>query len=307
MAAAAPLEVERILVGSPDGATSTLSVRAAADPKAPVILCLPAMGIEARFYSVLATDLVQAGFGCAVLELRGLGTSSVRASRSVDFGYATMAELDLPAAIDAVRERFPAAPLVLLGHSLGGQVAVLHLALGSGSGVRGLVLVASGMPWWRLWPVPLRYLLYAMGWVFPWTARALGFFPGRHLAFAGREARGVMADWGHIARTGRFVARGWTGPDPEEGLTSVRLPVLAISLEQDRFTPRRTVEYMVAKLPSAAVELFHYDHRAHGEPPVDHIRWPRHPRVIVERTADWLGRLPLEGRESSGGRETTKA
>ncbi|HWV38680.1 MAG TPA: alpha/beta fold hydrolase [Vulgatibacter sp.] len=292
---------ESVRVESPDGATTTITIAAAADPAAPVVLCLPAMGIEARFYGPLLDALAKAGLNAAVLELRGLGTSSVRPSRRVDFGYATLAQLDLPAAIRATRARFPSARLHLLGHSLGGQVATLHLAAHPDADVRGLVLVASGIPWHRLWPLPMRLVVRAIAWLFPFVGRLLGHFPGKRLAFAGDEARTVIADWGHLARTGRFAPRGWDGPDPEVALQAVEVPVLGVSLEDDLYTPAPVVDFMIAKMTAAPVERFHYDYRAHGAPPVDHVRWPRHPRVIVERIAAWIAGLDGAGRVAAGG------
>jgi len=286
---------ESVRVESPDGATSTLTVGAAADPAAPVVLCLPAMGIEARFYVPLLDALVEAGLNAAVLELRGLGASSVRPSHRVDFGYATLAQQDLPAAIRSVRARFPSSPLYILGHSLGGQVATLHLSATPDTEIRGLALVASGVPIYRLWPFPMGLVVHAISWLFPLVARVLGYYPGSRLAFGGSEARGVITDWGHIARTGRFAPRGWTGPEPEAALRSVKVPILGVSLERDRFTPAPVVDYMIAKMTAAPVERFHYDYRAHGEPPVDHVRWPRHPRVIVERVAAWIAGLEQAG------------
>ena len=287
---------ETLRVESPDGAIATISIRAAPRENAPVVLCLPAMGIEARFYWPLADALVDAGLHGAVLELRGLGTSSVRPSRTVDFGYTTIAEMDLPAAIGAVRERFPSSPLVLLGHSLGGQVAALYLARHPDADLLGVAFVASGLPWHRLWPFPMGLVVHTISWLFPLVARVLGHFPGRRFVFAGDEARGVISDWGRIARTGRYAVKGWTGPDPERTLRELSLPILGVSLENDRFTPKPVVDHLIDKMPAARVERFHYDHRAHGAPPVDHVRWPRHPRVIVERIEAWIRGLEEERR-----------
>src|SRR5690606_10191189 len=112
---------------------------------------LPAMGIEARYYAGFAGALRRLGLNAATLELRGLGTSNVRPSRKVDFGYGTILERDLPPALALLRERFPGAPLFLLGHSLGGQLLALHLAVHP-DGVEGLVLIASGTPHYKVWP-----------------------------------------------------------------------------------------------------------------------------------------------------------
>lgn len=57
------------------------------------------------------------------MDLRGHGTSSVRTGRGVDFGYETMVARDWPASIWVARECCSAGPIVLLGHSLGGQLS----------------------------------------------------------------------------------------------------------------------------------------------------------------------------------------
>lgn len=272
---------------SSDGAKSTLTVYPSANPEAPALLCLPAMGIEARFYAGFAQTLVRGGVHAAVLDLRGLGTSSVRASRQVDFSYATIVDEDLPVAWEALLQRFPRSAPFLLGHSLGGQVATLFLAKGEAR-ARGLVLVASGTPWFRLWPFPLGQALYGVGLTFPLLARLLGYFPGGRFAFAGRESVGVISDWARIVRTGKMAPAGWDPASTERALASLEIPILGVSIEKDLFTPRPVLDHMLGMLPNARIERFHYDHRAFGEPAVDHVRWPKHPRIIAEQTIAWM-------------------
>ncbi len=84
-------------VEADDGAWSELTVfRAPRDAAAaPVFVCLPAMGVPKSYYTPLAEALRGQGFHAVTADLRGIGPSSVRAGRHVDFGYHEMGEFDL--------------------------------------------------------------------------------------------------------------------------------------------------------------------------------------------------------------------
>ncbi len=179
-----PAPIETLAIESADGARTAASVFAHENSNAPVIIIWPAMGVSARFYQSFAQELMRgASVHVVTPDLRGIGASSLRASRKVDFGYATLAQLDWPAAIAAVRARFPASPIYLFGHSLGGQLNALYAARAPES-IAGLIFVASGNVWHRGWSFPqnLKFLFF--------TQFASGIFPARRSALAApRRAR----------------------------------------------------------------------------------------------------------------------
>ena len=81
---------QRLRVSLTDGNTSVLVVFLAAEEDAPVVLCLPAMGVRASYYTAVAAELAARGHTAVLADLRGNGGSSVRPSRSTTFGYAEM-------------------------------------------------------------------------------------------------------------------------------------------------------------------------------------------------------------------------
>lgn len=269
----APVHHTEIVLERAEGTSFVVTlVRAVgAAAQAPVVLVAPAMGMKARYYLPLLEALAAAGVHAAVAEQRGHEASGGRLpGRDYDFGYADLVE-DLARAVEAVRVELPGAPVLLLGHSLGGQVAALY-AGAHPDVLAGLILVASGTPHWRDYSRRLLFAAYA----FPLAARVVGYFPGERLKFAGREARGLMRDWGHLARTGRF-------PRGERALVDVRLPVLSVSIEDDWLGPVSSIDGLVAKLPGADVTRVHV-----AEDGVDHFRWARRTEPVVPLIADWL-------------------
>ena len=264
------MTLEEIVLDRAEGTRYRVTLARAADPAAPVVIVAPAMGMGARYYLPLVEALAAAGVHGAVAEQRGHEAEGGRIpGRGYDFRYADLLE-DLTGAVAAVRTELPEAPVHLLGHSLGGQIATMYAALHP---IDGLILIASSTPYWRHW----GWRLHAAGHGFPLAARLLGHFPGARVGFAGREARGVMRDWGVLARTDRF-------PVADDRIADIELPLLVVSIEGDALGPTPAVEGFAARMPRATVTRAHLD-----EDGVDHMRWARRPESVVPLIAKWLG------------------
>ncbi|MGC5329133.1 alpha/beta fold hydrolase [Micromonospora sp. DT62] len=253
---------------------------------APLVLITPAMGVRARYYRPFAAALRAAGLAVAVADLRGTGESTPKPSRACRYGYPELAA-DVGAALAALKTRRDGRRTLLLGHSLGGQAALLHLAVHGDHDVDGLALVAVGVPWWRSYPGLRGYgvLPYTQG--IAATARLLGVWPG--WGFGGRQARGVIRDWAYTARTGRFPQLD--GVDAEAAVRALRTPVLAVSVDDDQYTPHETVDHLCAKLAAAPVARERYTPAQAGAP-MDHFTWVRASAPLAARVARFATDLP---------------
>jgi predicted alpha/beta hydrolase len=244
---------------------------------APAVVIWPAMGTPARFYRHFAARLGAAGLVVVVVDLRGTGTSTPVPSRSSRYGYADIAS-DVGAVLDHLKPRLDGRRRYLLGHSLGGQACALHLGLHGDTEVDGLILVAVGLPYYGAYPGTRKWgVLGYTQWISA-TAAALRVWPG--WGFGGRQARGVIRDWGYTARHGRFPRLD--GTDAEAALTAVRTPVLAISVDRDQFTPPGTLDHLCRKLTAAPIE------RVHLTGGLDHFSWARASDPVVERVTAFV-------------------
>jgi predicted alpha/beta hydrolase len=157
------------------------------------------MGVPGGYYERLAVSFGDAGFAVAVADLRGTGESIPTPSRGSLYGYQELVD-DIGAVLEALAPQREGRKTILLGHSLGGQACVMRLAR-SQQGVDGLVLVAVGMPYWRIYG---RQRLGVFGYTQGITALTalLRVWPG--WSFGGKQARGVIRDWGYTGRHGAF-------------------------------------------------------------------------------------------------------
>jgi predicted alpha/beta hydrolase len=146
--------------------------------------------------------------------------------------------------------------------------------------VHGLVLVAVGLPWYRLYPGRRAAAVLAFTQGNVGVGAALRVWPG--WGFGGRQAYAVMRDWGFTARRGRFPRLG--GDDAEAAVATIRTPVLAISVDHDQYTPSPTTDHLVAKMTAAPVERVHLT-TAEAGARLDHFAWVRASAPIARRVA----------------------
>jgi predicted alpha/beta hydrolase len=274
-------------VRSRDGHAASLRVHASAAHGGPGLLFVPAMGVAARHYDGLARRLAARGVGVAVHEWRGLGSSSLRASRRHDWGYRELLEDDLPASLDACVSARPDLGWRIGGHSLGAQFGALMAA--RDPRLRGIAIVASGAPYWRAWPGWRRYVLRGLFGAMNGIGAVAGYFPGRRTGFAGNEARRVIGDWTYTGRHGHYRVPGLSH-DPEAALRVTRLPVLALRFAEDWYVPRASLDHLLAKLPHADVTRHEIDATQLGGRRADHFGWMKHPEPVVERFVAWFAR-----------------
>lgn len=252
---------------------------------APTLLFLPGMGISARNLIPFGHALGAHGVRLLIHEWRGNGSSSLRARRGVDWGYDELLDLDLAAAIRRVRSACGSAPLWLGGHSLGSQLACLAAAQAPDS-IAGLVILAGGSPYWKTFPPRHRYGLLGMLHLLPAIGRLFGYYPGRRIGFAGREARRLMIDWSQTGRSGRYA---WGRPvrDEDPALAELAVPIHVLAMAHDWFVPEASTRWLLDKMPKAPIrQSIIGDDPGAGR--MDHFSWMQQPAPAAIAVASAL-------------------
>src|SRR5882762_1644581 len=136
------------------------------------------------------------GVRTLALDFRGHGESGPAASKGGVWKYDDLVREDVPALCRAARERWPNAPVTLVGHSLGGHVSLASVAMGLAEPDAIAVLATN------IWlpgeePNPILYAKKAATVrVCETVTRARGYFPSRALRFGSDdEAAPFMSGW----------------------------------------------------------------------------------------------------------------
>lgn len=260
---------------------------AASDPAKPVILVFAAMGAPARAYRRLARWFASAGYPIATVDTRGTGESTPQPKRGIDFGVSQHLYQDWPAAIAWAHANYPGRKIVLLGHSIGGQLSSIYTGQNP-STVSALVLLTTTSVWWKSsksWKRRLGAL--AMFGTFALTSRLLGWFPGQRFNWGLPLARQVVLDWAHWGFSGSYYDTERRNLDPV--LAGVTEPVLSISFTDDRrLAPKRACDDFVRRMPTARLTRWHLAPQEIGLQEASHFTHLRGAPELWRRIDAWL-------------------
>ena len=195
------------------------------------------------------------GWRTIAFDFRGHGESSL-AKGAPEWGYDDLVRLDLPAVVDCARARSEDKPVIVLGHSLGGHVALA--AQGSGKmAADGIVVVATNLWLRELETSRVRWAAkVALMRVMEESVARIGLLPARQLRMGSDDASGRF-----VRDLLRFKRDSWKSDDGRDdylaSLARVLVPVCAVSSAGDRVMCHPASADAFARRCSGPVELVH--------------------------------------------------
>jgi predicted alpha/beta hydrolase len=263
------------------------------EPNKLSVIVLPAMGIAAGYYGPLVEQLRQAlSAEVSVLSLRVPQTWLERISGSVSYGYPELVQ-EICQRVTEQQARHPEQKVLLLGHSLGGQAAMVA-ATRLGPALAGIALVACGTPYWGAWPADQQQYLRKLIRAVDILTLLLPWYPGNLLGFGGHQPRRLMRQWCRFANTGSMASIEDLSADAAN-FARLSLPVLAINVLGDQLAPPSATDNLLEPFVMVRCERKTLDEeRLRALPPARrHIAWIRQPAEVVRLVADWLGAAGL--------------
>lgn len=279
---------ETISVLAEDGVSSSVTVFKPQDGSSlPVIICFPAMGVNAKYYRFFACSLVKGGMNVITADLRGIGSSSVRASRKTNFGYFEMVHYDWPAIVKAIKKKYPKNKIFLLGHSLGGQLTSLYLSYQKNCEIAGLVLITANSVYYKGYGFPDCIKVLAGTNLAYLISLFMGYLPGHKFGFGGLEAKNVIRDWSRQGRTGKYEILK-SSLNYDSLLSELNLPVISFSFEGDFFAPFGAVQHLFGKMKNASVTHIHLQPEDYNLNKNYHFSWSKRPDFIISKIMGWM-------------------
>mgnify|MGYP001226536436 CR=1 FL=1 len=218
----------------------------------------------------LAEALRALGWRVVAFDFRGHGGSAT--PDGGDWGYDELVRFDLPAVAACVRARAEDLPVIVVGHSLGGHVALAGLATGA-LDVDGVLALATNVWMRRLERSGGRWLVKsALARVTEGVATRLGRLPARRIRLGSDDEAGrYLSDLFRASRT-----NAWTSADGRvdylASLACVTAPVAAVVSAGDRLNCTPDAGERFARLCGGPVQVFRVSRADDGSPAPDHMQ-----------------------------------
>ena len=232
-----------------------------------------------------AGALSDRGWRTIAFDFRGHGDSGKSASAGADWTYDDLVLRDLPAVTLGARARAKGKKVIVVGHSLGGHVAMAALATGR-IDIDGLALVASNVWLPETESSRVRWMAkVALTRAIEEVRLRRGFFPARAL----RQGSDDEAS-SYMAALWRIVRGFWGSEDGRidywEAARSVRTPLFALASDGDPINAHVDCAARFALRAAGTVTFDRLASSDDGSPPPGHMEM-----VTTAKCASSWGRL----------------
>lgn len=209
------------------------------------VIINPATGVAARYYHYYADFLATHGFDVLTYDYRGIGRSRPASLRGCGYRWRDWGELDFDAVLRFAQSHDPAAPLLVVGHSIGGFLPGLSE---SGPAIHRMLTVGAQYAYWRDYAQDHRAGL-VLKWhvIMPVLTALFGYFPGRKLGWLEDLPAGVANEWSFRRARMELSHAGGTRAEVLRRFAAISAPILAIAVSDDELgtvpAVRRALQY----------------------------------------------------------------
>ncbi len=203
-----------------------------------------AFGVPYQYYKHIAHYFRENGISVLAFDYRGISHSKDGNMPAKDILMQHWGELDADAAINWIIEQYQPEELYYMGHSAGGQI--LGLA-SSSTQITKIIIAASGVGSWRLWPGIQKYFLAAIWYLaFPlvklfqkgeyFHSKMLGPIP---------VPKHAVEQWLSWARSRDYLFTPSHGLDISNYQT-IHADILGITISDDWYAPEPARDALIA-------------------------------------------------------------
>ena len=211
----------------------------------------PGAGIQAASYRRFGMFLAQSGIPTLLYDYRGIGVSRPRGLRGFRATVEDWAEYDCAGAIGWLHERFPAAQIIGIAHSIG----ALLVGGARNAGQQAQLFFIGGHTAYcgdyrERYRVPMTLLWHG---VMPALTRVCGYFPASRLKLGEDIPAGVALQW--AGRRLPELRPSGSGPQHErlrqllDRCAELQRPAAVITISDDAFTGAAGTKRLLSYYP----------------------------------------------------------
>ncbi|NAS11087.1 alpha/beta hydrolase family protein [Poritiphilus flavus] len=220
-----------------------------------------ATGVLQGYYHKFARYFSTLGYVVYTFDYWGIGKSGGKIDQLKEnkFDLKNWGFNDQAAMVAFAREKHPEYELVLLTHSVGGQIVGFNPQYRE---IDKIVMVASQSGYWRYFEgihQPKMILFwYAM---IPFLTPIYGYFPAKKLGLFENLPKEMAYEWKRWGKRARYMMHFYD--KNSYFFDRIEAPVLSLSFPRDEYAPQKAVDWLTAQFTSSNTERLHYQpHRS---------------------------------------------
>ncbi len=219
-----------------------------------IVIIVPATGVKQSYYFKFADFLRNNGYVIFTFDYGGIGESRKYGTlKGFRTSATAWAKNDLEAVIRFATGKYPGLSLVLIGHSIGGQL--IGLAPSSVQ-ARQVIIVAAQNGYWKFWKGGARWrMLFNWYFLFPVITKIFGYFPGKLLGAMEDLPSGMVAEWRKWCTTPDYFFSDYD----RESLffDKIRGELTVYSIADDDFAPEEAVDWLAGRYKGMSMNRKH--------------------------------------------------
>lgn len=220
------------------------------------IIISSATGVLQGFYRKFATHFASLGYTVYTFDYHGIGKSGSQIAllKGNTSDLKSWGCMDQAAIVAYAKKRQPNSNLILITHSVGGQILGFNPMYNH---VDKVVLVASQSGYWKYfkgWHYSKMWLLWYV--MIPAMTSVFGYFPSKGLGLFENLPKQMVYEWSKWGKQKQYMMHFYN--EQEYYFDRLDVPLLSWSFPKDHFAPKETVDWLTSQYKNAKVERIHY-------------------------------------------------
>ncbi|MEM7382217.1 MAG: alpha/beta fold hydrolase [Bacteroidota bacterium] len=221
-----------------------------------VMIISSATGVLQGYYHKFARYFSSLGYTVYTFDYWGIGKSGgqLEQLKENQFDLKSWGSNDQAAMVSFARKTHPQYELILLTHSVGGQVLGFNPEYPE---IDKIVMIASQSGYWKYFEgIHLPKMILFWYAIIPILTPLYGYFPAKKLGLFENLPKGMAYEW---KRWGKRAAYMMDFYDQESYFFDrIEAPVFSMSFPKDQYAPEKAVDWLTKQFKASKTERLHY-------------------------------------------------
>lgn len=215
-----------------------------------------ATGVPQGFYRKFAQFYASLGYRVYTFDYSGIGASGsgvAQLKKNVN-DLKSWGSNDQAAVVKLAKEEAPDSEIVLLAHSVGGQLLGFNpnYAL-----IDAVILVGCQSGFWKYYRGYNRLKMWTFWYLMiPLLTPICGYFPAKKVGLFENIPKNMAYEWMRWGRQKEYMMHFYTKED--YFFNKIKAPMLVLSFPKDDFAPKKAADWLAAQYTNARVTRWHY-------------------------------------------------